>query len=1124
MRHARCCLLLLLLLAWCVGTDAAVPPSKLPPRVDLQKLPPGTIFIIGDDAKDALLQPGVVVLTPEKFKELLEQIDQLKKQTNPDKPETPSRCRLVGKVDGDLVHLQAQFDFETRKKKALVALGCQKAWPTGAVLDDGKLPLLPPPGDDGFVVQIEHPGTHRLTLDLDVPVITRGGKGADAKTADRAFEMGLPRAAITIVDSLDLPDIVKEVRFGTRPVAARDIHSRTNPRKTVALGPVDKLEVLWKGPAPIKPTDAILSVQGDINVRLDETHVNTDAKLKLFVDSGQVVQWQVQAPPPPTYELTVTGPGGDNRGITVTPPAPDAKNPLWTVKLAQPSSDTYQMQLQSRLPRPGKTVPIGPFAVPQALRQHGEITVSVPPDVRPRFRTRPEVSQREVPDDRRSATGLVAVFSYWNLPAPQGNQPVPPTVEMDMEGVKGAVETWISHQLRLTDEGWLVTSEIDVNPVRKPLETVEVELPAGYELRAGPPPAAEPDIEIKDAAKRIGIVKLTKKNHLPFKITLDGIVPVPQGKQALTVPLPRPVGTFDKGARVAVSVPEGQELLVARDSGSDIVTSGRRELSWRPERAPTRVELGWQAHRPELVAEGLADVTLTDRQVQVRQRLRFPLVPESIRELLLRAPDFPAGREPTVERGGLAPRSVGWVATLKDATVTLAYAVPLPEPDKTGRTRRVAVPLFWPEAATRCTMKVRVWSDGGFQAAPADGAAWEERPVEALAERETLPQLVLTSTGVRGAKGPEFPLTLQLTEPLGTPLAAGAVDRALIQAAVGDTGQQSYRARFLFHKVNGKTLDVELPAAPATLGLEVWLDGKRLPSWQTVDDDGRESETGRIARLRVEPELYRRPVVLELRYHMAKREGSSRFQTTLSPPVLRGNVLPGRTRWQVALPSDLVVVHAGAATPEQRWGLRGGLPALRPAATAADLERWFHGGVDAATVGPEADPDVSLRPPELVAGQANLGALPVTHVAQQTWLLFCSLLLVAVGLTLYFVPLPRLVFWPVLAALGLAFVVSGLVWPRVLATILYGALPGVVVLVLVIGVQWLLQRRQRQQVVFMPAFSRLGPGSSIIRGSSSGPRRHEPSTVDAPPGVLASDVMSGSKRLSDSKSGEPRLQ
>lgn len=1126
-------LTLFLLIVWCAGLDAAVPPTKLPARIiDFSKLPPGTIFIIGDDAKDVLQQPGVIVLSPEKFKELLDQIDQLKKQANPDKPETPSRCRLTGRVDGDLAHLQVQFDFETRKKKALVALGCQKAWPTAAVLDDGKLPLLPPPGDDGFVVQIDQPGPHRLTLDVDLPVTTRGSKGTDAKGTDRGFEMGLPRAAITIVDALDLPDPVKEVRFGQRAVVAKDLSSRNGQRKPVALGPVDKLEVSWKGPAPQRPTEPILTVQGQIDVRVDETHVTTQAELLLRVESGLVPQWQIQAAPPPLVSLDPEGPAGDDRGLTVTPPAADAKIPIWTIKSRDPTAEPLKVRLRSRQPRVlNKPMPIGPFAVLQAMRQHGQITINVPAEFRPRFQTRGEISQREVPDDKRAGNNTVTIFSYWNLQTVPGNQPVPALVDLTLEPVQGAVESSVVHTLRLTDDGWRVTTEIDVNPVRTALDRLDVEVPADYELKASPALVAEPDLEVKDAAKHVSVIKLTKKHHQPFKVILDGVMPVAEGKQALTIALPRPLliqdkGTKlqDKGARLTATVPEGTELLVARDTGSDTVPAGKREQTWRTERAPPRLELAWQGHRPELIADALVDVTLSERQIAVRQRLRFAVLPDSLRELILRSPEFPGGRVPTAERITLTPRGPGsWAATLKDPALTIDYALPLPDPDKGSRTRRAVIPLFWPDGATRCTMKVRVWSDSGTQAHLA-GGAWQEQRVETTAERDSLPVLVLSGSGVNTGQGLEFPLTLRLAELTGTSLAGVAFDRALIQASLADGGGQRYRARFLFHKLNSRTLDVELPAAPAALGLEMWLNGKRVPTWQTLDDEGRDAENGRIARLRVEPDLYRKPVVLELRYQLApgRAEGGSRWQVALQPPLLRGNVLSGRLRWQINTAPDWVVISAGSgATMEQHWGLRNGLPAPRPGATAADLERWFNGGLELAGAPLDSETDWALRNPELVADQPVLGSVTVVHFAQQVWLLGCSLLVVAVGLALYFVPLPRTVLWMVLVLLGLAALVAALLWPRTIPALFYGCQPGLVVLLVVIAAQWLLQRRYRRQVIFMPAFSRVIPGSSLVRGGSggSGQRRHEPSTVDAPPGALGAEIGAGVIRGPGQNSG-----
>ena len=55
--------------------------------------------------------------------------------------------------------------------------------------------------------------------------------------------------------------------------------------------------------------------------------------------------------------------------------------------------------------------------------------------------------------------------------------------------------------------------------------------------------------------------------------------------------------------------------------------------------------------------------------------------------------------------------------------------------------------------------------------------------------------------------------------------------------------------------------------------------------------------------------------------------------------------------------------------------------------------------------------------------------------------------------------------------------------------------------------QWMLQRRYHRQVIFMPGFTRLKPGSSLQRtGSRNVPRGQ--STVDEPP-KRGSSVTSG---------------
>jgi hypothetical protein len=129
---------------------------------------------------------------------------------------------------------------------------------------------------------------------------------------------------------------------------------------------------------------------------------------------------------------------------------------------------------------------------------------------------------------------------------------------------------------------------------------------------------------------------------------------------------------------------------------------------------------------------------------------------------------------------------------------------------------------------------------------------------------------------------------------------------------------------------------------------------------------------------------------------------------------------------------------------------------------------------------------------------STLQPIQLTHVPQQAWLLICSLGLIGLGLGLYLLTLPRQVFWPFLALLGLVAALAGILWPGILAAVLYGCQPGILVLAVVLGIQWVLHQRYRRQIVFMPGFTRLKSGSSLIRSGSRNRPRGEPSTVDEP--------------------------
>jgi hypothetical protein len=618
-----------------------------------------------------------------------------------------------------------------------------------------------------------------------------------------------------------------------------------------------------------------------------------------------------------------------------------------------------------------------------------------------------------------------------------------------------------------------------------------------------------------DARGRVR-VQLAEKKGKKVILTLKGVYTLPRGVQRVRLELPHLLQTLDRGSEVDIVVPPGQELVRAGAEG-ETLAPGKHSHTLRP--APPGLEFAWRTYRPEMPVTVQTDVTLGNREAHVRQRLQFPLKPALPAQVLLSLAHGPQAKPQILKRLNDSLRVRGgrrldsdpgnaalnsWPIALqlgKDRVLELEYAFPV------AQTGLVQVPLLWPDEATQVTTKVRVWREPGRVSATGvalQGQRWLEDKTELVPGRQGLPELVL-----RGLEK-DMPLVLVRRPAERSSLATVLIQRALIRAVNSPEGGQTYRARFRVSRWSAQTLELELPAGASELGVNVGQVGVQ-PRKQVADKTGDKGGPD-VYLLNIAPDTSSTPVILEIVYHIKPNGAASagsesyawlgKWRTALQPPVLRGAVYLGRVRWQVELPSSRVILDPGnEAVVEQEWGLRGWLLAPQAALGSADLDEWL---TEAKGVGAAED-----NIPSLVCWQGHPQPLHLVHLPQKPWLLGCSLLFLALGLGINFMPLPRgpfrILCWSAAVVLGLAAALAALVWPNVIPAILYGCEPGIVILVLVLAVQWMLQRRYRRQLVFMPGFTRLKPGSSLVRaGSSNRPR--EPSTVDVPPAIPESPV------------------
>jgi hypothetical protein len=599
-----------------------------------------------------------------------------------------------------------------------------------------------------------------------------------------------------------------------------------------------------------------------------------------------------------------------------------------------------------------------------------------------------------------------------------------------------------------------------------------------------------PELQTPDPLRRARIV-LTRSDAKEVTLVLTGKYLLPEDPRKAHLELPRPVGNLDRGGKVTIVVDDQLELLFG-DPEAEETVRGQHQRTFLLDTAPRQAEFAWRSYRPDFPVTAVTDITVHGINAHVHHELRCKF-PEretgqgksGARQVLLRVPSAARALRIIPEarldpRKGLALVSIPQELQAKPIVVEYDVTLPAgqgripPEPNE-PLTDAFALPLVWPEQATRIDAKVRVWCDPGVVPLLDDAPdpIWRDRGSEATEGRISLPSLVLHASGV------DLPLRLRLL-PAKSNLPPVVFDKGLVQVEINEEGAQRYRVRFLVSKLNSDHLIVEFPAPVTGVIPIISLNKQRIDNWRETDS--------RSVRVPVRPSLYDQPVILELQYQLpaSVTQGDRISQTLLFPPDLPGAVFLGRIRWQLVLSSgEVVLVEGPHVQPEHRWEFRNGLLTPEPGAGTEDLERWL-------TVESTGQPQAA----SVVFWRTLLEPLRIWHFPRLVWFTLCSAVVLVIGLGLSFASLSRFTFWFLIALVAVTAMVAGLLWPSLFPPVAYGAQPGLVVLFVILALQWMLQERYRRQVVFMPGFTRLKSNSSLIVNTAGRPR--DASTVDAP--------------------------
>jgi hypothetical protein len=1041
--------------------------------IDPAKLPPNAIIIVSDKPADALQNVDAVVLSPDEYKKLLDAAAEAKRSTTPDRPEPPSVCRLSGKFETrgnrDVAVLRAEFQFRTTAPRSTVLLGLQKGKPVAATIDDGKLAVLVPlKDDDAFAVTVDTPGEHRVTVDLESPITSRGGKGNE-----RGVELGLPGAAITTIQKLALPTGVTRVRLAGRSAPARQFAVGTESAPAFLLGPATKLDLSWDTPPSVQG-EPQTQVEGRYDVRVEDHSFLTRARLVLKVQNCVAGSWDIQVPP--AAELSAEGSTPESP-VRIQKPAAAGKP--WTVR-RDPSATDLVLDVTLRTPlAKGKPVVVPAFAVAGSTEQRGTITIGGPPHLRLTYHPSAELTRRESSDEANHD----AVFSFFRL-SETGS-----LLTIDVQPARGDVETQVFHQLTLGERGWRWQGKFDVRPIRTELTAVDLELPAELQdLRSTSAELVEGITQVQDAAgdRPVVRVQLAEGRRKAFTFTLEGLYPLGGPASSASLILPRLLGTLDRGGQLAATTPAGLELRgsfrewEAGRPGEwerplDPAPRGGSGLMATVDRAPARIDLTWRTPRSDQAVTATVDIQLGERQSTVRHQWHVPAGP---RQFTLRGPASLAGRLRAIDGGTLTSTSPGeWAVQLtgsgnRESVLTVAYGFQHTPPG--------VVPLVWLEPCPRCETDVRIYSaatpTGVLRPTGIEGP-WAEVPPRPVADRPALPALALHGSGAH------LPLTLHEAEYVAPSLTSLVVERTWIQAVIDADGRQAYRARYLVRPLQTHYLSVELPAAPAACGFVARLDGKQMPWTPSVTD-------GNVVQLRLSAKA---PALQELELVYALPPDASRWRLALKPPRLDRSVLAGPTRWQVATAGDDLLLGRGDTTPAWQWEWQRGLLAPRPAWSTTDLRTWFR-----SDAGPANDSNYDSLEATIAAGQPGVGPIQLFVVSKPLALLLGSLAALAMG----WAGIRLDSAWRVagVAVLAAGFAALAILRPQWLAVFLYAAQPGMAVLVVLAFAWWAAQRRYRRRVLFLPAFTRTPPTpSSHARNGATGSRpRREPTTIDAP--------------------------
>lgn len=1006
-----------------MGQEPAVPKGKQP--IDSLKLPPGTVILVTPNPREHNPNVDAVILTPEEYQKLLAASEQLKKLSASDRSEAPSVCRLElhRDADAEFARVRAHFHFRTESARSNVLLGLENCRPVKASLEGGKLPSLVTAPIGGFQFVADSVGEYRLLVEAVIPL-------TNSPQARRGFKLGLPGAAITILERLDLPTDVNRPLLNGQP-----IKTIIGPNSVLALGPTKSLEVDWEIAPAVKPGETFFTVDSRIEARLDERFFTTTARHHVKVLRGSISEFQLTAPA--NAKISVV----DAKSVTVEAPG-EMRRTLWTLR-RPPSADDLVFEVQMQLPATRRPLVVQGFPIARAAQIRGTLELIAPDYYRFVTTPRGELIRR---DQAANQPGQrLDLFEFLSLPA---NGVL---ADLDPQPVKGELEAKSNHTLRLMESAWRLSSKFELRPNQRDADRIELEVPADLtDFRLIPADVFEVMGVAKTTAAGSRLIPLrpTTVTRAPLTLILEGDYKIALKVSANQLMLPRVVGVMDRGGTVTLELPPGTEARAElREWDHEHLSNwerpltaiGQGKLAADTDRAPARLDITWRAAGADQPIRSFSDIEVLNGQAQIRQIFRIPSAPSQFH---LRGPTLLAGRLNVTEGGTLSESGKDhWVVrptvvSGKECTITIEFAIPI------DILRSFAVPLLWPDQTTSCEYEVRVWAapgPTGPRLPMVENGPWNAIAIPVVSDRTHLPALAIRTTGF------DVPLVLRFSA-IGSETPNAIIERTWIRASVDEVGAVAMRTRFLVRPLRNAPLAIRLPGPPILLRPSVRLDGR------TVDVEIQNQQ------LMVPMTISGRSEhVLDINCTLPARSG---WNVKLESPRPVGPINFGSVRWQVHGPEGDVGFETSAVlSPLVRWGWQRGLWSPTPGLSDAAMVRWFAGDL----------PNITAEPFDttLLAMSERIETVWMVFIPRAVVSLLASLIALGIGGWLLSIRWNPIRLAMILVGLC-GLLIIGWNWPQPAGELITLAQPGLVILLPAALVAGWIRRRAERRSVFAP--------------------------------------------------------